>query len=478
MKAVGGVVVLVALCATAAAAQRPAGALAVTPQASPFDHQKHRKLFPACETCHRGAAEPGAALWPDPASCATCHDGTIQSRIVWRPPAEPLRTNQRFDHSPGAEVKFIPAQCVDCHADKGAPWMTVKRVVQQRCLDCHEVKTAHLAAPDSMCALCHLPLPKAVRLTRQDIAAFPKPPSHDAPDFARGPGHGAAAKRGTPIAANCTICHARDFCLTCHVDAPERAPIQALPSDPRATAIAVRLEPPPSHAAESFLTGHGAMARRAAADCITCHTQESCGTCHIGKVPRAARALHATAPGRGTGAVVSRRRPPWHGDNFTTSHAQRAAAASATCAACHVRSDCLDCHRPDAARAAGYHPPGFLARHPAAAYAREASCSDCHNTGGFCTSCHASAGLKAAAGPLRSGYHDATRFFIAGHGGAARQSLESCVSCHAERDCLTCHSALGGRRFNPHGPGFDPNRLIKKNPQMCTACHGTVIPTR
>jgi hypothetical protein len=79
---------------------------------------------------------------------------------------------------------------------------------------------------------------------------------------------------------------------------------------------------------------------------------------------------------------------------------------------------------------------------------------------------------------MRHGYHDANQFFNAGHGGAARQSLETCVSCHVERDCLTCHSALGGRHFSPHGPGFDAARLAKKNPQMCSACHGASIPTR
>ena len=62
-------------------------------------------------------------------------------------------------------------------------------------------------------------------------------------------------------------------------------------------------------------------------------------------------------------------------------------------------------------------------------------------------------------------------------GGAARQNLESCVACHAERDCLTCHSAQGGRRFNPHGPGFDPVTLQRKNSQACTACHGARIPS-
>jgi len=156
-------------------------------------------------------------------------------------------------------------------------------------------------------------------------------------------------------------------------------------------------------------------------------------------------------------------------------HATLAAASTTGCTGCHVRADCLECHRPSAARGAGYHPDGFLARHPASAYAREASCSDCHNVGVFCSSCHARAGLVAS-GVLRSGYHDARPFFLVGHGQAARQGLESCVSCHAERDCLTCHSAVGGRRFNPHGPGFDGARMRRKNFAMCTVCHGAAVP--
>ncbi len=40
-----------------------------------------------------------------------------------------------------------------------------------------------------------------------------------------------------------------------------------------------------------------------------------------------------------------------------------------------------------------------------------------------------------------------------------------------------CNGPLGGRRFDPHGPGFDAERLRRKNPQMCTVCHGAAIPT-
>jgi hypothetical protein len=270
------------------------------------------------------------------------------------------------------------------------------------------------------------------------------------------------------------VCHARDFCLACHVDAPEQPVIQALGPDARALGIRARLRAPPSHDASSYLQRHGAQVRAAPAQCRTCHTRESCFACHA-STSRVAASLSPMAPERGAGAAVTRRPPVSHQENFADRHGAAAAAAPGTCAGCHVRTDCWSCHRPDAASAPGYHPAGFLVRHPAAAYARAAACTDCHNARGFCVDCHAEAGLTAVA-RLGAGYHDAKGFFVVGHGQAARQSLESCVACHAERDCLSCHSALGGRRFNPHGPGFDAARLRRRNPEMCTACHGTAIP--
>ncbi|HZI22447.1 MAG TPA: cytochrome c3 family protein [Gemmatimonadales bacterium] len=440
-----------------------------------FDHQQHSKVFASCTACHAAAVTAGASMWPDPNSCATCHDGTIQKRVTWQPPREAFRTNLRFDHLKHAtEVRDTVVGCTACHAAQRAPWMTAEAATAERCLDCHGVRTAHLAAPDTACATCHLPLAQATRLTVKQVAAFPKPPSHEQPDYAEAKGHGRASQvKG----ANCTTCHARDFCLQCHVDAPERPSIQALAADARSLAIRATLRPPATHADQAFLMGHGSTAKAAPEQCTACHTRESCLTCHSATTRVAAR-LPAAGPGRSTGAVVTRRRPPSHGANYAERHAVAAATAGATCAACHARSDCLECHRPDAAQAAGYHPRGFLTRHPAAAYSRQTNCSDCHNTAGFCTTCHASAGLVSKGGQLRAGYHDFNIFFGAGHGQAARQSLETCVGCHVEKDCLTCHSALGGRHINPHGPGFDPSREIKKNPQMCTACHGTAIPTQ
>lgn len=460
------------------------GRLAGRMQYDHFDHWQHRRVFPTCQGCHAGAQDSTRSFWPSASDCANCHDGTVEKKVNWNPPTTPRPSNLRFTHLVHARkaAERLPRDsvvCTSCHLAEGAPWMRVRRTEVRRCLECHGVRAEHLASANTTCSTCHLKLPEATALTRERIASFPAPPSHFDASFRLE--HGKLAQpppvdSGAPlgVAPSCATCHARDFCASCHVNAPEVPEIQALAPDPRSLAIEAKLEAPASHDAPEFLQRHGQTARREPKSCAACHTQQSCLTCHVAQ-PGVAVALHAAGPGRGEGASVTRHRPAWHGDDFTDRHASVASASPRSCAACHARADCLDCHRPNAASAPGYHPAGFLSRHPASAYARETSCAECHNTGAFCTDCHQQAGLTAK-GTLRGGFHDAKQGFLLGHGPAARQSLESCVSCHAERDCLTCHSALGGRHFNPHGPNFDADRLRRRNPQMCTVCHGAAIP--
>ena len=339
--------------------------------------------------------------------------------------------------------------------------MAVQVAVVDRCLTCHEIAETHLSAPGDTCASCHLPLAESHRLLEADVEAFDAPPSHRDPGFA-GTGHGQFGP------ASCATCHARDFCLVCHVDAPEQPAIQMLGVDPRSLLHAAELRAPTDHRVEGFLSTHAPDGR--VETCITCHTRESCWSCHV-STPEVATPLFGGAAGRGAGAQVERRRPDTHGAGFTNAHGPAAATAPERCAGCHARDECLDCHRPSAGATGAYHPPGFLVSHPAASYARETSCADCHDPRSFCTSCHANASLGSTRALLGAGYHDGNRAFAFGHGQAARQTLESCVTCHTEQDCLTCHSAAGGRRFNPHGPGFDPVRLREKAGQMCTVCH-------
>ncbi|MFW6039944.1 MAG: hypothetical protein ACOC9N_02580, partial [Gemmatimonadota bacterium] len=426
-----------------------------------FDHEMHAGLFPSCLACHRGVEEAGAPTWPDPESCARCHDGQDSLDVVdWTPPSEPAPTNLVFAHETHARDVAADGEpavdCVECHTPAGAAWLTVDRAVESSCLDCHGLEGEHLALADESCASCHSELAASPTLTTERIAAFAAPPSHDSPEF--------AMEHGEVTGESCAVCHARDFCVQCHVDAPEQAEIAELPADPRSLALAASMPEPAGHDAADFLATHGTSARTELRSCATCHTEQSCTTCHIGS-PQLAASLPSAGPGRGAGAPVVRDRPASHDPGFLTAHGLDAAARPETCAGCHVRSDCTECHRPGAAASAGFHPPDFLARHPSAAYARETSCSDCHATAEFCTSCHASAGL-ASTEILSSSFHDGQFAFSVGHGAAARRSLETCASCHVEEDCMACHSATAGRGIDPHGPDFDAAAMRRANPQM------------
>lgn len=449
-----------------------------TPPSGPdgFDHEQHRKLFPECLGCHAGISESGRPAYPTSESCASCHDGTIQRRVRWTAPPE-RPANLRFTHAEHVRNvrRAVPGDssvsCSACHSPPGAAWLTVRRTIPDQCLDCHRLPGPHLEAPDTACGTCHLSLAQASALPRERVARFEAPRSHKDPPFSSARGHGAQAAGGD---RSCAVCHAREFCQQCHVNAPEVKSIQALAPDARALALQADLHAPATHEASRWLAQHGGRAGRDAATCVTCHTQESCMACHRSR-PTVVLALPAGGPGRASGAPSERRHPGDHTADFADRHGPRASASPRTCSACHARTECLECHRPNPGAGSGYHPSGFLTRHPAAAFGRQTDCAGCHNPAVFCATCHQQSGLTSS-GTLAGGYHDAAPFFLAGHGTAARQSLESCVTCHSERDCLTCHSAQGGRRFSPHGPGFDAERLRRRNPQTCAACHGRAIP--
>jgi hypothetical protein len=455
-----------------------------------FPHDKHARVFPLCVTCHAGVLEPGKSIWPDPIRCESCHDGVIKKKVTWQPRAGPRPGNLRFTHQ--AHDRAVTAKniadtslirnCATCHNQAGSPRMAVQHAVVGQCLSCHGLKAEHVDNVSQACATCHVRLTDATSLTREEIAKFPRPRSHDAPDFRFG-GHGKLARltsgspRETGIAASCATCHARNLCLTCHVNAVESKVITALALDDRSPSYAWTKMVPPSHRSAGFLRSHGRDAQRGAASCATCHARESCMTCHVGVPTRVIAALPARGPGRAAGAQLVRSPPSTHTVAFREGHAAEASARPRTCETCHMRSSCLECHRPAGGPQSRYHPQNFLTRHPSSAYSREANCSDCHNAAQFCQACHQQAGLVATARLGGKGYHDAFRGFSFGHGQAARQSLESCASCHAERDCTACHSAVnGGFRFNPHGPGFNPDRARSKNPSVCIACHGRTIP--
>lgn len=268
------------------------------------------------------------------------------------------------------------------------------------------------------------------------------------------------------VLMDCTMCHSGvasgnmypdpTFCGACHNGSVQPE---------------VDWSPPAPRPQSNLRFDHGTHIGAADNACTDCHVEagSSGNVVHLAVVEQC-RDCHSNSPALKTTSA-------WHGDAWVAQHQLQAAAAPESCANCHVRADCLECHRPGAATGSpAYHPADFLSGHSTWAYSRAVTCGDCHNTSAFCVDCHQSAGLTSKDGIGGNRFHDAMQNFTSNHAQAARQSLETCVACHTQNDCLGCHAATGPGRFSPHGPGFDADRLRDKNPSMCAICHGTNIP--
>lgn len=434
-----------------------------------FPHLRHQGLFPLCEGCHEGIpAGDEARVFPSPALCAGCHDGVDRQRVTWRP-----RTREvgMLDFSHPRHVREVarsgeaPVGCANCHVAQGGRAMQVVELDAARCLECHGVAPENHLGAGNDCTQCHRPL-ATVDGGDARFRRLPEPPQHGGRQFILEV-HGQEALAAV---TRCATCHVEDQCAGCHVDA-SREPIPQVPSAPpdwETPLLRPRYPAPASHESATFERTHGRPSPEPS-ECSTCHTENDCAACHLSPLPAVARALLERPQVRAPGVGLNDRLPPSHDSPFFLStHPVLAATGPDACATCHTESYCAECH--DAPQAPGYHPPSFALRHSAAVGTQALECSNCHNTAAFCRECHADLGLSSV-GRLGRGYHDAEPVWLLRHGGAARQGLEQCASCHKQKDCLQCHSVLGAFKVNPHGPDFDPVRAQEKNPWICRACH-------
>ena len=160
---------------------------------------------------------------------------------------------------------------------------------------------------------------------------------------------------------------------------------------------------------------------------------------------------------------------PVHAAGFLKAHPAQAAAGG-TCAACHARSFCVDCHQGQKSQ---YHPLNFVAQHGPESYSSDAQCTACHSTEAFCRTCHIRTG-NGARERTKAAFHSAQPLWLLNHGQAARQGLESCAACHTQASCAQCHSATGGWGISPHPANFDARRAARLNSQSCLLCHTKV----
>ncbi len=336
----------------------------------------------------------------------------------------------RMDHAHPAHRELA---CVRCHV--AAPASRTSRELllptEATCNPCHAAQTARENPTAARCGSCHVGYgedgPSVV-----PASSFPAPRLH----FSH-------AAHGTET---CESCHAgiRDAHLATRDQLPTMR--QCL------------------HCHDGSRGGVGPSARTAPSACATCHLTEPDGV------------LQTHFP-EGALRPPSSLRGLEHDADWLVRHRWVAADQGAACAACHRESECADCHD-GRLRPRSVHANDYLTTHPQEARRDAPRCATCHTTQRFCLECHARLGLATTTAPVVRGtdrYHPPAATWERAHGLEARRSLTACVSCHAERDCVSCHGALGvGGGVSPHPAGFAARcaSLLAANSRACVTCHG------
>ncbi|HEY8943915.1 MAG TPA: cytochrome c3 family protein, partial [Polyangiaceae bacterium] len=200
--------------------------------------------------------------------------------------------------------------------------------------------------------------------------------------------------------------------------------------------------------------------------CLSCHTGKSasegrpvpsgaCDTCHLTETNGRLKTHFAS------GALLP---PDWmrnanHGPDWIERHKRVAAADSQFCGNCHSERECADCHD-GRVRPRSVHPNDYLSLHGIEARQEPARCSSCHQQQSFCLGCHQRSGI-AQSGPFanfagRGRFHPSKWVWTDGprsaghHAWEAQKNLNTCTSCHVERDCVACHAT---RRVGGPGAG-------------------------
>ncbi|MDH3270606.1 MAG: cytochrome c3 family protein, partial [Gemmatimonadota bacterium] len=438
-------------------------------QEDPFPHAAHQGLFPLCTGCHEGIPSGDEADWYPEPQSCRGCHDGVERDEVVWNAPSTRVDNLVFDHVEHERER----------AEDGDP--------PGVCADCHiEPGAGRMEVVEDIqvgtCWACHAHETD----DHYDVAAecetchvplastqFSRARIEDLPKPASHDAETFIAQVHGELAPGrsdrCATCHTQETCASCHVDA-NIIEIAAIPRAPSAMDLPPREAEYPEP--ESHLDEGWLDAHQVQAqvrECSTCHTTDDCRTCHVSSAPDLVAALPRRVDVTAPGVMLDARSPASHESLFFMQAHSVLASAD--------QATCQTCHVDrfcvechDAGVGSGYHPPNFMVRHAADAYGRDSECSTCHEARVFCRACHVDTGLAGSRVAAR-GYHDATPLWLLQHGQAARQGLESCASCHRQVDCTRCHGVLGAFKVSPHASDFDANRAWLQSPRTCLACH-------
>lgn len=355
-----GVVVATVLAAGWA---RPASADEVSPIILPkpdiplaFSHQQHLKLNLKCTMCHDSvlnSRKPSDVLFPKEPVCLSCHNVKAPNPAKAFPKATcdtchpgfkkgegepaPVRAPEPNLNFPHRTHTVIGILCTDCHkglekATKPS-WDHIPNM--ETCLTCHDGN----AAP-AQCRTCHLTKGNAQMQTTftEGILA---PTGRFRDDDHRDPAwlykHRVAALGETTY---CQQCHTQAECLDCHAGANK-----------------------PSFHENNYALLHSRDAYTDGGQCMSCHVaSRDCETCH------AQTNLTLESRVGGAGKVHPDGWNDFAGG--PNHHGAMARRSAASCASCHPEQDCIDCHSSRTLRInphpPGFNPDRFAVRTEAA----------------------------------------------------------------------------------------------------------------
>ncbi len=298
-----------------------------------------------------------------------------------------------------------------------------------------------------------------------------------------GPGEVAARDlvtvyRYAPTMETCYRCHdgtrAPNECSVCHATPGVRQPA---PFDP----VWVGL-----HRDE--------VKRRGRGDCLKCHPDSFCASCHRTANPHPATWLGQHDTGSESSdlgcadchlgpleerpsrlrdmafcAACHSLRGEHRAAEWSQKHGEEALRDRSDCRRCHDQAWCAECHGTRRS-----HPDQWLSRHPSEATRDPRSCRACHQQD-FCDTCHQGAdGIPAS--------HDT--HWLAAHGGAAAEREESCRTCHEPTFCRACHERSPPASHDlrwpaTHGDAARPEAdacVVCHGRESCDSCHGVPMP--
>lgn len=171
--------------------------------------------------------------------------------------------------------------------------------------------------------------------------------------------------------------------------------------------------------------------------------------------------------------------PPNHKVRWEKRHAPMARSNPTECMECHVEQDCSSCHSEEVATPFSVHPPDFVTVHAETPRLDRQECTQCHQPETFCAPCHSRTDTTPTERPVESkNIHPPGWLESDGtnnHAEMARRNITECASCHTEDDCTSCHASVNP---HPPGFATECERWLEANSRACAKCHSKLSSLR